>query len=72
MHLTNLIDLIAEVAAKRASKEGKQEEDTPDAVILFWQKTWAGRCRVRHTLTRFFGFGQVQDRVDGSRKTTGL
>ncbi|WP_165978743.1 hypothetical protein [Antarcticimicrobium luteum] len=32
MHLTNLIDLIAEVAAKRVAKEGKTKEETSDAV----------------------------------------
>ena len=35
MHLTNLIDLIAEVAAKRVAKEGKPKEDSPDAAIFF-------------------------------------
>ncbi|WP_158234156.1 hypothetical protein [Oceaniglobus indicus] len=30
MALTNLIDLIAEVAAKRIAKEGKTGEDTPE------------------------------------------
>jgi hypothetical protein len=43
MHLTNLIDLIAEVAANRVAKEGKPKEDTPDAVILFYQMIWAAQ-----------------------------
>lgn len=41
MHLTNLIDLIAEVAAKRVAKEGKPKEDSPDAVNLFYRMIWA-------------------------------
>ncbi len=32
MTLTNLIDLIAEVAAKRATEEGRTKEETPSAV----------------------------------------
>ena len=32
MTLTNLIDLIAEVAAKRATREGGTKEGTPNAV----------------------------------------
>lgn len=32
MTLTNLIDLIAEVAAKRATREGGTKEETPNAV----------------------------------------
>lgn len=33
MSLTNLIDLIAEVAAKRATREGGTKEETPNAVV---------------------------------------
>jgi len=33
MTLTNLIDLIAEVAAKRAAEEVAKKEETPDAVF---------------------------------------
>ena len=56
MHLTNLIDLIAKVAAKRAAREGKQEEDTPDAVMILWgtirARVW-NRC---HNSTKFLDF----------------
>ena len=45
MHLTNLIDLIAKVAAKRAAREGEHEEDTPDAVMVVWRTI---RARVRN------------------------
>lgn len=34
MALTNLIDLIAEVAAKRAAREANSKADTPDEVRL--------------------------------------
>jgi hypothetical protein len=34
MALKNLIDLIAEVAAKRAAREGKTEGETPSVVFL--------------------------------------
>lgn len=36
MALTNLIDLIAEVAAKRAAQEAKAKADTPDEVRSHW------------------------------------
>ncbi|MEP1590751.1 hypothetical protein [Sulfitobacter sp.] len=34
MTLTNLIDLIAEVAAKRATEEGRTKEETPSAGLV--------------------------------------
>lgn len=34
MALKNLIDLIAEVAAKRAAQGGRTEGETPSAVLL--------------------------------------
>ncbi|MFT6091865.1 hypothetical protein [Sulfitobacter sp.] len=34
MALTNLIDLIAEVAAKRTAREGKTEAETPKQVSI--------------------------------------
>ncbi|MCF7727723.1 hypothetical protein GLP59_00745 [Sulfitobacter sp. M220] len=47
MTLTNLIDLIAEVAAKRATEEGRTKEETPSAGLticrLFWAKLWRTR-----------------------------
>lgn len=49
MTLTNLIDLIAEVAAKRATQEGGTKEETPNAVILMIAATlsglWQHSCR---------------------------
>lgn len=36
MALTNLIDLIAEVAAKRAAREANSKADTPDEVRSLW------------------------------------
>lgn len=63
MHLTNLIDLIAEVAAKRVAKEGKQEEDTPDAVRMLWRMIRAARWNGCHNFTRFLGFGRALDRA---------
>lgn len=37
MALNNLIDLIAEVAARRVTREGKTKEATPSAVVsVFW------------------------------------
>jgi len=54
MTLTNLIDLIAEVAAKRATQEGGTKEETPNAVILIIAATlsglWQHSCR----------FGQIE------------
>lgn len=35
MALTNLIDLIVEVAAKRIAENGEAREDTPNAVVCF-------------------------------------
>ena len=45
MTLTNLIDLIAEVAAKRAAREGGTKEETPNAVIWIIAKILAGLRR---------------------------
>jgi len=42
MSLTNLIDLIAEVAAKRATQEGGTKEETPNAVISIIARILAG------------------------------
>ncbi|WP_297340711.1 hypothetical protein [Pseudophaeobacter sp.] len=42
MTLTNLIDLIAEVAAKRPPQEGGTKEETPNAVILMIAATLSG------------------------------
>ena len=45
MALANLIDLIAEVAAKRATREGSEKAETPDAVISVWQANLAVKWR---------------------------
>ena len=41
MALKNLIDLIAEVAAKRAAQGGRTEGETPSAVTLIMRLIWA-------------------------------
>jgi hypothetical protein len=46
MTLTNLIDLIAEVAAKRATEEGRTKEETPSAVIQVIMRILAGLRRL--------------------------
>ncbi|MDR9395140.1 MAG: hypothetical protein RI571_12630 [Roseovarius sp.] len=61
MHLTNLIDLIAEVAAKRVAKESKPKEDTPDAVNLFYQMIWAAQWNECHIFCPFLGFTSPLD-----------
>lgn len=48
MALANLIDLIAEVAAKRAAREGNTKADTPDAVRSLWALNRATKWRWRH------------------------
>lgn len=45
MALANLIDLIAEVAVKRATREGSEKAETPDAVISVWQANLAVKWR---------------------------
>jgi hypothetical protein len=48
MTLTNLIDLIAEVAAKRATQEDGTKEETPNAVTWMITKFLnAGRLRLK-------------------------
>ncbi|AFO92239.1 hypothetical protein D1822_12540 [Phaeobacter inhibens] len=54
MTLTNLIDLIAEVAAKRATQEGGTKEETPNAVILMIAVILAGLWQ------RSCRFGQIE------------
>ncbi|EAP83407.1 hypothetical protein [Sulfitobacter sp. EE-36] len=54
MTLTNLIDLIAEVAAKRATEEGRTKEETPSAVIWIIAKIPA---RLWQPLHNVFNFG---------------
>ena len=41
MALKNLIDLIAEVAAKRAAQRGRTEGETPSAVTMIMRLIWA-------------------------------
>ncbi|MBU2888213.1 hypothetical protein [Celeribacter halophilus] len=40
MALSNLIDLIAEVAAKQTAREGKTKEETPGSVLRRLLKIW--------------------------------
>ena len=61
MHLTNLIDLIAEVAAKRVAKEGKPKEESPDAITLFYPTIWAAQWNVCHNFFSFIGFTAFLD-----------
>lgn len=46
MALTNLIDLIAEVAAKRVAQEGKTEAETPKQAYTLWRVILAISRRV--------------------------
>lgn len=61
MALANLIDLIAEVAAKRTAREGNTKADTPDAVALLCQSIravlWSG-CHI------FIGISVFGGRLD--------
>ena len=41
MHLTNLIDLIAEVAAKRVAREGETKAEPPGEVHLRYRRIMA-------------------------------
>lgn len=56
MTLTNLIDLIAEVAAKRATEEGRTKEETPSAVTWIITTILTG---LRQTPPYFFQIGFV-------------
>lgn len=56
MTLTNLIDLIAEVAAKRATREGGTKEETPNAVVRIIEQI---RARMRHLSHGFSKIGFV-------------
>lgn len=53
MTLTYLIDLIAEVAAKRATEEGRTKEETPSAVIWIIATIPARLWRSLHNLFNF-------------------
>ncbi|PQO21987.1 hypothetical protein C2I36_15390 [Rhodobacteraceae bacterium WD3A24] len=61
MPLEHLIDLIAEVAAKRAAREGKTKADTPDAAESVWRTIRAARWNGRHILVRIYGFARALD-----------
>jgi hypothetical protein len=49
MALTNLIDLIAEIAANRAARAAKAKADTPDEVRSHWTQILA-KTRNLHRL----------------------
>ena len=61
MPLEHLIDLIAEVAAKRVAKEGKPKEDSPDAVFFFYPTIWAAQRTLCHNFFPFVGFTALLD-----------
>lgn len=52
MHLTNLIDLIAEVAAKRVAREGETKAEPPGEVIHRYRRIvallWRGLPNILH------------------------
>jgi hypothetical protein len=53
MALNNLIDLIAEVAARRVTREGKTKEATPSAVVSFFDAIVAGLRRFRVIVQKY-------------------
>jgi len=46
MALANIIDLIAEVAAKRVAREGKAKVETPEQALILWRMIPATSRRV--------------------------
>ena len=62
MHLTNLIDLIAEVAAKQVAREGKTKADTPDAVRVLWRMIRAARWSRCHIFVWIYRFTRTLDK----------
>lgn len=50
MDLTKLIDLIAEVAAKRVAREGKTKAETPDGTALRFRRILASIWSAGHIL----------------------
>ena len=62
MHLTNLIDLIAEVAAKQVAREGKTKADTPDAAGVFWRTIRAARWSRCHIFVWIYRFTRTLDK----------
>ncbi|MBK0329529.1 hypothetical protein I5535_19860 [Rhodobacteraceae bacterium F11138] len=69
MILTNLIDLIAEVAAKRVAEKGAAKEDTPDAVISICRTIRADLWSRRHIFILISVFVR---RLDKSTRTHNL
>ena len=61
MALANLIDLIAEVAAKRTAREGNTKADTPDAVVTLCRWIRADLWNARHIFIRISVFGERLD-----------
>ena len=69
MTLTNLIDLIAEVAAKRATREGGTKEETPNAVVCMIRKILARIRRLRPGFSKIgFVFREAVRQLRGSRR----
>ena len=70
MALTNLIDLIAEVAAKRAAREAKAKADTPDEVRSHWPLILAKTRNLHRLLVAVTVFWARLDKAAASRKTS--
>jgi hypothetical protein len=69
MTLTNLIDLIAEVAAKRATQEDGTKEETPNAVAWIIEAILAGLRRLRPSLSKIgFVFFEAVRQLRDSRR----
>lgn len=52
MELTKMIELIAQVAAKRIAKENRTKAESEDAIRVFLQLIWAKFGRNRRFLSR--------------------
>jgi hypothetical protein len=70
MTLTNLIDLIAEVAAKRAIQEGGTKEETPNAVAWMIRKILSRIRRLRPGFSKIgFVFFEAVRQLRNSRRS---
>jgi hypothetical protein len=70
MTLTNLIDLIAEVAPKRAAQESRTKEETPNAVTWMIGKILSRIRRLRPAFSKVgFVFFEAVPQLRGSRRS---